>query len=52
MRPLPSLSARFRSSSRTETAGGALLLAATAAALLWANAPFGGTYTDFWGARP
>ncbi|MBI2723555.1 MAG: Na+/H+ antiporter NhaA [Chloroflexi bacterium] len=35
----------------TETAGGALLLAATAVALLWANAPFSGTYGDFWGAR-
>lgn len=35
----------------TETAGGALLLAATVAALIWANAPFGGTYTDFWGAH-
>ena len=35
----------------TETAGGALLLATTVAALIWANAPFGGTYTDFWGAH-
>ena len=35
----------------TETAGGALLLAAAAAAIAWANAPFGDTYFDFWAAR-
>ena len=35
----------------TETAGGALLLAAAAVALFWVNAPFGGTYGDFWGTR-
>jgi NhaA family Na+:H+ antiporter len=35
----------------TETAGGALLLAATVAALVWANAPFGASYGDFWGAH-
>jgi len=35
----------------TETAGGALLLAAAAAAIVWANAPFGDTYFDFWAAR-
>ncbi len=36
---------------RTESAGGVLLLIATAAALIWVNAPFGGTYGDFWGAH-
>ncbi len=35
----------------TETAGGALLLVAAAAALAWSNAPFGDTYFDFWSAR-
>lgn len=35
----------------TETAGGALLLVAAAVALFWVNAPFGGTYGDFWGTR-
>lgn len=35
----------------TETAGGALLLAAAVAAIVWANAPFGDTYFDFWAAR-
>ncbi len=35
----------------TETAGGVLLLAAAAAAIAWANAPFGDTYFDFWAAR-
>lgn len=35
----------------TESAGGALLLAAAAAAIVWANAPFGGTYFDFWATR-
>jgi Na+:H+ antiporter, NhaA family len=51
MRPLPMLVRPLQEFLRTETAGGALLLAATAAALLWANAPFGGTYIDFWGAH-
>jgi NhaA family Na+:H+ antiporter len=50
-RPLPLLVRPLQEFLRTETAGGALLLAATATALLWANAPFGGTYADFWGAR-
>jgi NhaA family Na+:H+ antiporter len=35
----------------TEAAGGVLLLAATVAALVWVNAPFGGTYEDFWGTH-
>jgi len=34
----------------TETLGGVLLLAAAAAALVWANMP-GSTYQDFWGAQ-
>ncbi|HEX7095621.1 MAG TPA: Na+/H+ antiporter NhaA, partial [Acidimicrobiales bacterium] len=31
-----------------EAAGGVVLVAATVAALVWANAPWGGTYEDFW----
>ncbi len=33
---------------RSEVAGGAVLLVATIAAILWANAPFGETYISFW----
>ena len=33
-----------------EAAGGILLLLATAAALIWVNSPWGGSYDDFWGA--
>lgn len=35
----------------TESAGGILLLIGAASALLWANAPFGETYEDFWHAH-
>jgi NhaA family Na+:H+ antiporter len=35
----------------TETTGGILLLAATAAALLWSNFPVGDSYGDFWRSR-
>ncbi len=35
----------------TEAAGGVVLLAATVAALLWANLPGGESYGDFWGAH-
>ena len=35
----------------TEAAGGILLLAATVAALLWANLPGGGSYGNFWGSH-
>jgi NhaA family Na+:H+ antiporter len=34
--------------TRIEASGGAVLLFAAAAALIWANAPFGHTYTEFW----
>jgi NhaA family Na+:H+ antiporter len=51
MRTLPLIVRPLQEFLATETAGGALLLAATAAALLWANAPFGGTYADVWGAH-
>ncbi|CAA9266716.1 MAG: Na+/H+ antiporter NhaA type, partial [uncultured Blastococcus sp.] len=34
--------------SRTEAGAGAVLLAATIAALLWANLPWGDTYEGFW----
>ncbi|SHN76451.1 Na+/H+ antiporter NhaA [Geodermatophilus obscurus] len=33
---------------RTEAGGAGLLLAATVAALLWANSPWGGSYETFW----
>lgn len=32
-----------------ETSGAAVLLAATVAALAWANSPWGATYEEFWG---
>jgi Na+:H+ antiporter, NhaA family len=35
----------------TETSSALLLLAATVAALAWANAPFGDTYSRFWGTE-
>jgi NhaA family Na+:H+ antiporter len=34
--------------TRVESAGGVVLLLAAAAALVWANAPFGDTYERFW----
>jgi NhaA family Na+:H+ antiporter len=33
---------------RSEVSGGAVLLVAAVLALIWANAPFGETYTSFW----
>ena len=33
---------------RSEVAGGGVLLAATIAAIIWANAPFGDSYFTFW----
>jgi NhaA family Na+:H+ antiporter len=33
---------------RTEAGGGLVLLAATVAALVWANSPWSGSYDDFW----
>jgi NhaA family Na+:H+ antiporter len=35
----------------TEAAGGAVLVAAAAVALLWANAPWGSTYEELWDTR-
>jgi NhaA family Na+:H+ antiporter len=40
--------APLRQRLRSEVLGAALLLAATVAALLWANSPWGGSYEDFW----
>ncbi len=39
----------FQTFFKTEAAGGILLLAAAAVALIWANGPFAGAYTDLWG---
>ena len=39
----------FQSFFKTEAAGGILLLAAAAVALVWANSPLAGAYTDLWG---
>ena len=36
---------------RTESGGAAVLLAATALALLWANSPFADGYVSFWGTE-
>lgn len=33
---------------KSEVSGGAVLLVAVIAAMVWANAPFGGTYESFW----
>jgi len=38
----------LRSFLRTETGGAGLLLAATVAALVWANSPLSDSYFDFW----
>jgi NhaA family Na+:H+ antiporter len=38
----------LRQRLRTEAGGAGLLLAATVAALLWANSPWGGSYETFW----
>ena len=40
--------APLRDFMRTEGAGGALLVAATVLALLWANSPWKGSYQSFW----
>ena len=39
----------FQSFFKTEAAGGVLLLAAAAVALLWANSPLAGAYESLWG---
>ena len=39
----------FQSFFKTEAAGGILLLAAAAVALVWANSPLVGAYNDLWG---
>jgi Na+:H+ antiporter, NhaA family len=44
---LPVLSP-LRAFLRTEAGGGVLLLAATVAALAWANSPWADSYQDFW----
>ncbi len=36
---------------KSEVSGGAVLLVAAIAAMLWANAPFGGTYESFWSTK-
>ena len=46
-RRVPALSP-LREFLRTEAGGGVLQLAATVAALAWANSPWAGTYRDFW----
>jgi Na+/H+ antiporter 1 len=38
----------FQEFSESETAGGALLLAASALALAWANSPWAGSYFTLW----
>jgi NhaA family Na+:H+ antiporter len=48
---LPRLVRPLQEFLSTETAGGVLLLAAAAAALIWANAPLGNSYEDFWHTR-
>jgi Na+:H+ antiporter, NhaA family len=40
--------APLRAYLRTETGGAALLLLATVVALVWANSPFGDSYTELW----
>jgi Na+:H+ antiporter, NhaA family len=40
--------APLRAYLRTETGGAALLLLATVVALVWANSPFGDSYSDLW----
>ncbi|WP_420455083.1 Na+/H+ antiporter NhaA [Rubrivirga sp.] len=39
----------FQTFFKTEAAGGILLLAAAAVALVWANSPLAGAYADLWG---
>ena len=38
----------FQSFFKTEAAGGIVLMAAAVVALVWANSPFAGAYTDLW----
>jgi Na+/H+ antiporter NhaA len=45
------LAAPVRDYLSTETGGAAVLLAATIAALLWANSPWSDTYESFWGTE-
>jgi len=47
-RPVDALLTPFRAFARLEASGGILLLICTAAALAWANSPWGQTYHDFW----
>lgn len=42
---------RVRQLMAKESAGAAMLLAATLAALLWANSPWGPSYEDFWSTQ-
>jgi len=47
-RPIDRLLSPIRDFLRIEAAGGILLLAATALALVWANSPWAQSYDDFW----
>ena len=47
-RPIDRLLSPIREFLRIEAAGGILLLAATAIALVWANSPWAQSYHDFW----
>ena len=47
-RPIDRLLSPIQEFLRIEAAGGILLLAATAIALLWANSPWAQSYHDFW----
>lgn len=45
------LLAPFREFARTNAAGGVLLMAAAAVALVWANSPYAAAYTDLWATK-
>ena len=47
-RPIDWLLSTFQEFLRIEAAGGFLLLATTAIALVWANSPWAQSYHDFW----
>jgi len=47
-RRIPTLVRPLLRFTQVESAGGIVLLVAAAAALAWANAPFGGSYERFW----
>ena len=47
-RPIDRLLSTFQEFLRIEAAGGFLLLATTAIALVWANSPWAQSYHDFW----